>query len=356
MQIHQLIPGLSVGDAVTNHALEIQKILRGMGIPSELFSVPRHVSPHLKKVGHDYREHAPLSSPKNGVIYHFSIGSELSQYFQQLPDKKVMIYHNITPAKYFRGLNDQKALDVEEGRKQLETLSSVPDLALGVSNYNRLELVEAGYAKTGVFPLILDPTQWNLPPRRGILNQYRDGKVNILFVGRSVPNKKIEDVLKVFYYYQKTIQPRSRLLLVGPYVGMEKYVAYLKALALELDLQNVVFTGHVSDAELKTYYRVADLYLCMSEHEGFCIPLLEAMHFNVPIVAYDACAIRETLGENGVLIKNKNYVEIAELMDKILSNEKLKLSLTKNQKERLAEFNVSHATSRLKKVLETLAS
>lgn len=353
-KVHQLVPGMSVGDAVSQHALEIQQILRDQGIESNIYSVSQHVSPHMKAACLDYKEHAVESDPHNGLIYHFSTGSPLSDYFQSVPDKKIMIYHNITPARFFRGVSEEKAESVEEGRRQLKELAQTPELALGVSEYNRQELEEAGFKNTGVLPLVFEPQAWNGNLNEKLFKQYRDGKVNFLFVGRVAPNKKFEDLIRAFYVYQKTVNPNSRLLLVGSHIGMEKYYAFLKALANDLDVKDVIFSGHVSDQDLHTYYRCGDLFLCLSEHEGFCIPLLEAIHIGIPVLAYDACAISETLGGRGVLIKEKNYLEIAELAGKILADTALKEKIVLGQKERLAPFSRGKLGDRLKSYLEGL--
>lgn len=356
MRIDQFVPGMSVGDAVSNHALEIQKMIQEQGTESLIYSVFRHVSPHMKPACLDYRQFNGSDRPENILIYHFSIGSPLTPLFCRFPGKKVMVYHNITPACFFQGVNEEKAKVVEEGRKQLKELALVPDLALGVSEYNRRELVEAGFKTTGVLPLVIDRAKLETPPHVKLLNRYRDGKINFLFVGRVAPNKRFEDLIRVFYYYQKTVNPNSRLILVGPYTGMEKYYAYLKALVMELDLKEVVFTGHVSDADLKTYFRLADLFLCMSEHEGFCIPLMEAMHYNLPVIAYDSSAIGETLAGTGVLVREKNFLEIAELAGKILSDSPLRHSLVEKQKSRLADFSREKIGAVLKNYLESLSS
>jgi len=152
------------------------------------------------------------------------------------------------------------------------------------------------------------------------------------------------------------MEPRSRLLIVGTHTGMEKYYAYLKAMCQDLDLKEVIFTGHVTDADLNTYYRVADLYVCLSEHEGFCLPLLEAMYFNVPVLAYDAAAIAETLGGAGILVKEKNYPILVELAQKVLTDAVLKNKIILRQQERLKDFSLAHTEQRLKQILETLRS
>lgn len=176
MKIDQFVPGMSVGDAVSTHALEIQKMIQEQGIDSQIYSVLRHVSPHMKPACLDYRQFNGNAKPENILIYHFSIGSPLTSLFCQFPGKKVMVYHNITPARFFQGVNEEKAKVVEEGRKQLKELASVPDLALGVSEYNRQELIEAGFKETGILPLIIDREKLEMPPQVKLLNQYRDGK------------------------------------------------------------------------------------------------------------------------------------------------------------------------------------
>ena len=124
---------------------------------------------------------------------------------------------------------------------------------------------------------------------------YDDDYVNILFTGRVVPNKKQEDVIEAFYYYKRFIQPKSRLILVGSFAGIDKYHDQLEAYVNKLGLEDVIFTGQIKFDEILAYYQLADLFLCMSEHEGFCVPIVEAMYFNVPVIARDTSAIAWTL-------------------------------------------------------------
>ena len=338
MEIHQWLPGFTSGDAISNYALGLQKIIRGWGYKSEILSPFRHVSPKVRNLCQPWENYSDYSNSSNIVIYHFSIGSPLSNAFKSIPDKKFLVYHNITPDKYFRGINEEKALVLFQGRQELQELSGVRQAAVADSEYNRQELAAWGYRSTGVVPPLLDFTGLAQKPQRAIVSKYRDNWTNIIFVSRLVPNKKIEDIIKVFYYYKKAVNPQSRLFLVGSYVGMEKYCAYLRALALELGLRDVVFTGHVTLPQLVAYYRIADLFLCMSEHEGFGIPLVESMYFGVPIVAYNAAAVPYTLGGSGVLVDEKDYPRIAELMDVILREEKVKRKIVDVQKISLGDF------------------
>lgn len=336
MKIHQWLPGLATGDAISNYAVSLQKIIKVWGYEGEIFSPGRHITQDVRPLCKDWETYSDFSSKDNIVIYHFSIGSPLSERFRTIPDKKILIYHNITPEKYFRSINPEKALALYNGREELRALRDVPRLALGVSEYNRMELEEMRYKNTGVLPLILDIDGLSCEPDKKILDLYNDDWINILFVGRITPNKKIEDVIKVFYYYKKSINPKSRLFIVGSFVGMHKYMEYLRALTLELGISSVIFPGHVTMQGLTAYYRLSDVFLCMSEHEGFCIPLLESMHFEIPVIAYSAAAIPETLGGSGVLVYEKDYQKIAELIDVVLRN---KQNIIEEQKKRLRDFS-----------------
>lgn len=352
MEIHQWLPGFTSGDAISNYAIVLQKIIRDWGYNSEILCPGRHVSPKVRSLCKDWEKYADYSSPENIVIYHFSIGSKLSQAFRTIPDKKFLIYHNITPDKYFRSINAEKALVLYQGREELKDLHNVAQFAVADSEYNRLELEEWGYPNTGVlFPLI-DFNGLSGKPNRAIMGRYRDDWTNILFVGRVTPNKKIEDVIKVYYYYKNTVNSKSRLFIVGTWTGMERYWDYLRAIVLELDLGSVVFAGHVQLAELIAYYRLADIFLCMSEHEGFGIPLVESMYFGIPIIAYKAAAVPYTLGGSGALVEGKDYPKIAELIDVILTQDRLREQIIREERKRLEDFGISRIGKEFKLYIE----
>ena len=356
MEIHQLVAGFASGDAISINALYLQSILRGWGHHSKIFSIGEHISRDMRAYAEDYRRHSKCSGPEAVTIYHFSIGSELSNYFKSLPDKKLLIYHNITPAKYFYTINEIKAKVLSHGREELASLANVPDLSVADSEYNRRELAEAGFKNTEVLPLTVDLNHLNNKPSHKIVNSYRDQFANLLFVGRMVPNKRFEDIIKVFYYYKKVINRQSRLFLVGAWGGCENYLAYLRGLTAELELSDVVFAGAVKFRELLAYYRLGDVFICMSEHEGFCMPLLEAMHFQIPIVAFSAAAVPETLGGAGLLVNKKNYEEIAELVDLLVKDKLLRREILKKQNERLKEFDKSKIEEKLKGYLERVTN
>lgn len=349
MEVHQFVPGMAPGDAVSNHALEIQSSLKKWGVASEIYSPVQHVSPECRTLCKSYRDFAARNGAEPTLIYHFSIGSELSGFVPHLKGRKVMVYHNITPHTYFLNFSNEKSLAAYAGREQLRELSGSFDLALGDSDFNRKELETLGFKNTAVLPLFTQGRDWGEPAADA--ESREDGFVNLLFVGRFVPNKKIEDIIKTFFFYQKTIYQKSRLHLVGPTRGFERYKAYLEYLADSLGVENVIFTGRVSDEERNKLYRQADCFLCLSEHEGFCMPLLEAMHFGVPVIGYDAAAVPETLGGAGILVKDKNYPAIAELIHRIVESKELRQSVIDRQYQRLKDFSRDKTEQKLKEYL-----
>ena len=348
--VYQILPNMSFGDAITNHALIIKDILKELGYNTGIFSV--NTDPRLSDSAYRYEDYRLLSSEDNLVIYHFSIGSEITDYFKTLPDKKMIVYHNITPPDFFLGINRRAELDCRTGREELKGLIPVVDVALGVSEFNRLELKEAGFKITGILPIILNDSFYRRVPNRRLLKLFNDGRVNLLHVGRIVPNKKIEDVIKVFYFYNHKINPASRLLIVGSDVNMENYAFGLKELSDGFGLGEVYFIGAASIEELNACYRVAHVYLCMSEHEGFCVPLLEAMYFDVPIIAYNSSGIPYTLGDAGVLVNEKSFEEIAEMADILVRDEKVRDRVVERQRERLKNFSRERLKDSLREYLD----
>jgi glycosyltransferase involved in cell wall biosynthesis len=276
-------------------------------------------------------EYEGVSGPETVCLFHFSIGSAAGRLIHAAPDRLAVIYHNITPAHFFLGFHPHLAGLCYHGRRELSVFAERAELGLGDSDFNRRELEEAGFRRTGVLPIVLDFGAYEPAASPVTARLYDDGRTNILFVGRIIPNKRIDDLIRVFAYYQRYLDPRSRLLLVGDYRGHERYFDRLQEMVRELRLDEVVFTGHVDDDELRACYRAADLFLCLSEHEGFCVPLQEAMHFGLPVVAYDAGAVRETLHGGGVLLREKRPEVVAELVFSILTDGPLRAEVLSTQ-------------------------
>jgi glycosyltransferase involved in cell wall biosynthesis len=329
-EVHQLLAALSYGDAIGNEALAIQARLRAAGYRSDIFAENCHPA----MVGscrplHEYRQ---VSSPGTVCLYHFSIGSAAGRMIFHAPDRLVSIYHNITPPEFFLGFHRHLAGLCYHGRRELEAFAERTALGLGDSEYNRRELEAAGYRRTAVLPIVLDLTAYRRPASPVVRRLYADGRTNLLFVGRIIPNKRVDDLVRAFAVYQRHSNPRSRLLLVGDYRGHERYLRRLHELIEALRVRNVVLTGHVAHDELLAYYQVADVFVCLSEHEGYCVPLVEAMDAGVPVIAYDAGAVRETLDGGGVLLTEKPPELVAELIHAVATDEPLRRRILETQR------------------------
>ena len=334
MKVHQLLAALSYGDAIGNEALAIQRQLRAAGHESDIFAELVH--PRVAPLARPLWEYREVSSPGTVCIYHFSIGSAAGRLIHRAPDRLVVVYHNITPARFFLGFHPHLAGLCHHGRRELEAFAPRTELGLGDSEFNRGELEAAGFSRTAVLPIVLDLSLYDRPPSPVVRRRYDDGRVNVLFVGRVIPNKRFEDLIRSFAVFQKWLNPRSRLLLVGDTRGFERYLYRLRELVRELRLDEVVFTGQVDDDELYAYYRLADVFLCLSEHEGFCVPLQEAMHFHLPVIAYETGAVRETLRGGGLLLQDKNPDLVAELLDRVTHGGPLRRAVLESQARAIA--------------------
>lgn len=340
MKISQFVAGMSVGDAITNYVFSLDRMMQDWdSVETDIYYIDEHVPQALKNKGKPFEEYRSISSEENIVVYHFANGSELAPFIRSLKDKKVMIYHNVTPGYYFEQISPERVVIQNEGRAQLKSLVGHFDLALGVSQFNCDELNALGFRSTGVIPLTLDEDLLNVKPSLKVINENQDHIDNIICVGRIAPNKKIEDVLRVMYYLQRTCDLNNRLFLVGSFGGMERYQMYLKNLIQELGLKRVVWSGHVSQSDLVAFYKIAKVFITMSEHEGFCVPIIEAMRFGVPVIARATSAIPETMGKEGVLFQGKNYLKIAELTYEVIKNQSLRQDVIRGQKNRIEHFN-----------------
>src|SRR5713101_1688194 len=333
-RVHQVMAALSYGDAVSNDALGIQSHLRAAGFDSEIFA--EHAHPRLAHRCRRLWEYAEVSGPDTVSVFHFAIGSGAGRLVFSSRDRLVVRYHNITPPEFFAGFLPHLARQCHQGRVELQAFAPRTALALAVSEFNRRELEAAGFRRTGVLPLPLDLGRFAAAPPSAVVRRlFGDGRTNLLYVGRIIPNKKIEDLLRAFALYQRAHDPASRLLLVGDHWGYERYLFHLQAMSRSLAAEDVVFTGQVEDDELRGYYSVASAYLSLSEHEGFCAPLLEAMAAGVPVVAYDAGAVAETLAGAGVLVRDKRPELVAALLARVARDNSLRASVLQGQKRRL---------------------
>jgi L-malate glycosyltransferase len=329
IQIHQVLATLGYGDAIGHEVLGIQRVLRAAGYASEIFVETADY--RLEAQTRDYRELVDASHPDNLLLHHFSLGSKASRTAYALPDRMALIYHNITPPEYFIGVHRTLARQTFRGRRELKAYADRCDLAMGDSEFNRADLEALGFPRTAVLPVVPDFSHLDREPNWLGADQFDDAWTNILFVGRMIANKKIEDLIRWFHAYHTIFNPRSRLLLVGAQTQFERYVASLHQLVARLATPHVHFAGHVSDEELVAFYDVADLFLCASEHEGFCVPLVEAFYKEVPVLAYAATAVPSTMDGAGVLFEDRDPVHVAQLIDAIVSDAALQDRLVEGQ-------------------------
>ena len=352
--IHQLTAGFTRGDAISNEALVMRKTFRSWGCDSHIFCEPHRVLPEYRAQAYDAALAEKMIRPGDLAILHLSIGGAVNDIFSALNCRRAIIYHNMTPPEYFRGIQEEIARDLAWGRQQAKNLAGAAEAVMAVSRFNAEELENMGYSKVQVLPLILDFAAIKSRPARATLRRFADGKTNVLFVGRGVPNKRIEDLLCAFHYFQNTVEKNSRLIHVGSYTGLERYQALVQALAKKLGIRDVVFAGSVSQAELNACYASAQLFLCMSEHEGFCIPLIESMAHDLPILAYAAAAVPETLDGAGVLFREKRWDIIAEMMGRMTKDSDLRARIISKQQERLRDYECRNLSDELKSILMPL--
>jgi len=329
IRVHQVLATLGYGDAIGHEVLGIQRVLRSAGFESEIFVETADY--RLEPLTLDYRDLVDHSNPDNLLIHHFSLGSKASRTAYALPDRMALVYHNITPPEYFVGVQRRLARQCFHGRRELRAYADRCDLALGDSEFNREDLEELGFPRTAVLPVVPDFSHLDCPPNPMVARDFDDAWTNVVFVGRVIANKKIEDLIRFFHAYQAFFNPRSRLLIVGAQSGFERYVASLHHLVVSLGVSHVHFIGHVTDEELVAMYEVADLFLCASEHEGFCVPLVEAFYMYVPVLAFAATAVPATMDGAGVLYYEKEPLHVAALMDAIVSNADLQDAIVQGQ-------------------------
>lgn len=346
--VHQMLADFAFGDAIGSEVLAFQKLLRSWGVVSEIFAVnyDRRLRGRVRPV----EDYAAQASPEDVLIFHFSIGTELADQVLELPGRKVLRYHNITPAEFLEGINPDSAARCRQGRRQLKRLAPAMALGLGASQYNCGELAAAGCPRVEELPILLDLEVLETPPDHNVIDRFAEGPA-VLHVGRIVPNKKLEDLIKTHFWLSRLL-PGSRLLLVGREDGWGAYAGGLRNLVSDMGVPGVHFSGHVSFAALMAYYRAASLYLCLSEHEGFCVPLVEAMHFGLPIVAYDSTGVTGTLGDGGILLPHKDPILTAEVVAKVLSAPALREALAQAGRRRLERFRPQRVAAELRGILQ----
>ena len=346
--VHHFHPTLVPADAISNHVVALHELARRDGKDSRVYAIES--SREIDGGALPYRRLFRAVEPDDTVLIHFSMGNEVFDQLAKLPGRKIVVYHNVTPAEFFSGINPHAALHAQLGRKQLSTLATSVELGVGVSDYNRRELEAAGFQRTAVVPLLVDWRAYDVTPDPAVLAQWAAVRTKLLFVGRIAPHKRQDDLVRLIAYYRACIDPEAQLILVGSYRDQPQFHARLRALVAELGVGGAVtFAGSVSLAALAAYYRSSTAFVSLSEHEGFGVPLLEAMRFDLPVVAYDAGAVAETLGSAGLRVKSRELPEIAELVGLVAERADLRASLAAAGRKRLEDFSTATVEERSKR-------
>lgn len=334
--VHQFVPCLLPMDAVGNHTLGVHAALDRAGVRNDIWAIAIH--PTLDSYGRPYLEFGHRNGGKSGravALYEAaSVAGHLVDYFLELRGPKAVYYHNLTPPEFFDPFDAEVARGLRQARQEVERVAAVSKVGIAASAFNAAELQRLGVPDITVIPPYLAPRRPQTPdPDR--LEELRAEKrgIDLLFVGRLAPNKGHEHLIRTVAALRSSADPNTRLFLVGG-EGPKLYMRALRRLADQLAPDAVVFTGPVSDRELAAHYATADIFLSTSEHEGFGLPLFEAMRADLPVIALDRAAVAETLGGAGVLVGSTDPRTIAEVVVQVTSNPELMDELRGRQSER----------------------
>ncbi len=355
MKVYILTNALDYGDAVSTHCILLKQCAEALGIPAFLHaefsheSVAEHTTP--------LKELTRTATADDVLLHQLFNETSLMHLVEQFPGRRVLMYHNITPAHYFPP-SSATYLSCSRGLRLAQSLTSLYDLAVGMSDFSCQDLARMGFPRTGVFPLFLDLKRiLFLAPNPRLLSAEPAG-TRLLFVGRIAPNKRIEDLLRLLAEYRNG-DAGAHLVLMGNEWQHPSYRESLLDLAKSLSLRigvDVRLTGKVPDSDMAAYYRTADAFVSMSEHEGFGAPLIESMAFGVPVFAYAGGASEQTLGGAGVLFREKDFVDMAKTIRDVLSDPSRRAQILAGQYQRVDSFSPACQRRELRSLLEHLAS
>lgn len=353
--VHQFLPVFAAGDAIGNHVVRVRDALRAAGYDSEIYADVIH--PPRRRLARPFQEfEAPPGGRDVHLLYHLSTGSRMAAWLADQPGTLAVDYHNITPAEYFDRWQPQAAEVCRTARAEMRRLASSVAYGLADSSYNAAELTEEGYADTAVVPILIDFGEFDAPPDTATLARLQrraeGGGASWLFVGRVAAHKSQHDVIAAFAAYRALFDPKARLSIVGGRTLL-LYARALERLADELGVAGAVdFTDDVKFPQLLAQYRAADVFVSLSEHEGFCVPLVEAMHFGVPTVAYGVAAVPETVGDASLLLPDKDPLTVAVGVHRVLSDDVVRKALIEAGHRRVEHFSLANNRRRLLDALE----
>jgi glycosyltransferase involved in cell wall biosynthesis len=348
--VHQFVPRLAWGDAVGNQVRYLRALLRSWGFESEVFADQTdEASASEARPADQYPRQARADSL---LLIHHSFQSRLVPLLRRAPGRKALIYHNVTPAALFEGFERKTAAACVGAREELLELRPLVQAAFAYSRFSAEELSALGYPPPRVLPFAVDWSAFDVAPDPVLRAQLDDGCRNVLFVGRGVPSKRIDDVMRVFTAYQRLHAPRSRLLIAGDLNRDSAYGLHVHGVKELLGTEQIQFLGRVSAAQLSALYSAAHVYLSMSRHEGFGVPLLEAMYRGVPVVAYGAAAVPETMAGAGLVSLTRDPLEVARLLAVLDHAPELRARVLAGQKARLATLGQDAVARQVREALE----
>jgi glycosyltransferase involved in cell wall biosynthesis len=352
-RVDQWVPALHRGDAIGDSARLMRDAFRRWGHPADVYALD--LDDDLKGDGRPFSEWRS-GGPDDVVILHYALPSPLTAALLGHRGRRVVLHHNITPPEFFRGYDDEMVRICSLGREEFKVLRDQVDLGLGDSEFNRRELEEAGFRRTGVLPIFLDFARYREPSGPVLRGLLEDGRSNVLFVGRVAPNKKQEDLIRLASYWRRFISPEVRLVLVGKLPRRRHYHDALQSFLYEEGFtpQEVVMTGHLDHQDLLACYRTARVFVSMSEHEGFGVPLVESMLMGLPILAYASTAVPFTLGDAGVQFAEKRIDLMAEVAYRLTLDGDLRTAVLAGQEKRLPAFAPEAVEATLRGYLEAL--
>jgi glycosyltransferase involved in cell wall biosynthesis len=339
-RIDQVIPTLASRDAIGGHVMQLRDLLRSRGYRSDVFY--GNATPDRLDEGYPVSRIGDQPTAGRVLLYQLSIGSGVADIFRERPERKFVNYHNITPADLLEAWLPAVGEEVRWGRAQLRDLAPVTEFAIADSGFNERELRDAGYRSTTTVPLLIDPVDFTGSPDPALAarlaRQRARGGADLLFVGKVSPHKGQHDLVKALSAYRRLYDPDARLHIVGGAISDEYRDAVLR-FADELGLADAVeMAGSVTHGELMAYYEGCDVFLCLSNHEGFCVPLLESMYHRLPIVSYRNTAVPETVQQAGLILPDKEPARVAAAVHRVVGDARLRGELATAAAERVDWF------------------
>lgn len=354
--VHQILIGASRRDAITNMALDLRRAIADRVESSEIYAVHGGDS----TIGNDIRLVKDLPRGREGdvIIYHSSFGvRDLTPVLSSRPEQLVLAYHNITPAKYYDGIDEEFAEGLRWGREELSILRPRVAAAFADSAFNAQELGDLGYGNVTVLPMGVNPGRLIHVPGDGVLENELRGHFPggfVLFVSQVLPHKRV-DIALAMVHLLRSIHHLDVGLVVAGLSHRPSYTRVLEEYRKVLPEAHVLFTGAVTDEQLATLYRTCRVFIGTSDHEGLGVPPLEAMAMGAPVVVRGCGAVPETVGTGALVVpQDADVCEFTGAVARVLSDDALAERLRARGLRRISEFRFMDPVARFMQAIEDL--